>query len=91
MTDISIDPVLLVTASIALGGFLAGFMTGRRLQALTRTVLAFAEEAACYYRISTSGDVTIDEEREMGRAAIRFFEEVEKLGIEVLNKDTCPS
>jgi len=89
MTDVSIDPVLVVTASVALGGFLAGFLTGRRLQALTRTVLAFAEEAACYYRISKNGDVTIEEEQEMGRAAIRFFEEVEKLGIEVMNRDTC--
>jgi hypothetical protein len=89
MTDPLLDPVMLVTASIALGGFLAGFLAGRRLQALTRTILAFAEEAACYYRISKSGDVTIEEEQEMGRAAIRFFEEVEQLGIEVLNKDTC--
>jgi hypothetical protein len=89
MTDLSFDPVMFATLSVALGGFLAGFFTGRRLQALTRTIIAFAEEAACYYRISKSGDVTIDEEQEMGRAAIRFFEEVEKLGIEVLNRDTC--
>ncbi|MDI6719908.1 MAG: hypothetical protein QMD46_09890 [Methanomicrobiales archaeon] len=83
------DLLTLCTTALALAGLLAGFITARRLRLLTAMIVAFGEEAACYYRISRDGEITIEEEQEMGRAAIRFFERVEELGIEVLNRDTC--
>ena len=89
MADPSIDPLTFITAGLALAGLFAGYLTGRKLKALTNMIIAFSEEAACYYRISKNGEVTIEEEQEMGRAAIRFFEKIEEMGIEVLNKDTC--
>lgn len=60
---------------------LLAWLRDRRFKALARAATAFSEEAFLYVRVKADGTISIEDEREMGRAAIRFFAELERLGI----------
>lgn len=78
MTDLL--PVI-AGVGAALGSLLVAWERNRALHALLRVATAFSEEAVCYIRVKADGSISIGDEQEMGRAAIRFFSELERLGV----------